>query len=393
MDKIDTFLQSEGILPTTDPHRFWRWAEGQLGRQGAKQFQEDINRRSHLDNEDSIRFYDSIGKPRQALVASSFEYGLLQQIGRWIEPQLPQEGTVLELGCGPGLLTRFYALARPNVRFVGIDVSEEAIETARRNAQGKAYGNVSFLVHDLRELEELPSIQADCIISGRVFSELMTRVRRRRSSWDELNFPPPTPDLDLFARQALLTCAMLASPGGKFLVTERLTDFDRLNRLWCLIGAAGFLPDRNSMLPISWKDVSGSHQTWFFSAKALDSVGSSRTSADVQPLQPSDLPMLTREIEATGSPTRILLDGTLAWYAWQALKIEEKLEEGLYLWPAGEEIHFELGLAKDGLGYSFIASNTDILMLSIFLQSEFEAVRRDLREYLQQLGRSGGILV
>ena len=43
--------------------------------------------------------------------------------------------TVLDVGCGPGILTTFYAEQSPHIQFVGIDRSAASIATARERAE------------------------------------------------------------------------------------------------------------------------------------------------------------------------------------------------------------------------------------------------------------------
>jgi 2-polyprenyl-3-methyl-5-hydroxy-6-metoxy-1,4-benzoquinol methylase len=57
---------------------------------------------------------------------------------------------LLDLGCGRGRILNRLAELYPRSRFVGIDLSEEAIDYARRHASGP---NVEFLVRDLSDFD------------------------------------------------------------------------------------------------------------------------------------------------------------------------------------------------------------------------------------------------
>ncbi|MHB1294076.1 MAG: class I SAM-dependent methyltransferase [Anaerolineae bacterium] len=63
---------------------------------------------------------------------------------------LPQSGTVLDLGCGFGLFAQCFAMARPNCRFVGIDLDAQRIALAQRSAERLGLGNVTFMALDAR---------------------------------------------------------------------------------------------------------------------------------------------------------------------------------------------------------------------------------------------------
>lgn len=59
------------------------------------------------------------------------------------------DGTVVEIGCGPGSLILFLARIRQTVYLVGTDVSLECVRAARLNAiRNKVYEKVDFLVCD-----------------------------------------------------------------------------------------------------------------------------------------------------------------------------------------------------------------------------------------------------
>ncbi len=60
---------------------------------------------------------------------------------------------VLDLGCGSGRALNLMAARFPNSTFVGYDLSEEAIATARREAEAGELTNVEFLVRDLSDFD------------------------------------------------------------------------------------------------------------------------------------------------------------------------------------------------------------------------------------------------
>ncbi len=61
---------------------------------------------------------------------------------------------VCDLGCATGLALILMATAFPESRFVGIDISREAIETARREAARQQLTNLEFVISDAAVLKE-----------------------------------------------------------------------------------------------------------------------------------------------------------------------------------------------------------------------------------------------
>ena len=78
--------------------------------------------------------------------------------------------TVVDLGCGGGLDV-FLAAARvgPTGKAIGIDMTPEMIERARRNATQRGLGNVEFHLATIDSLP-LPDNSADCVISNCVIN-------------------------------------------------------------------------------------------------------------------------------------------------------------------------------------------------------------------------------
>jgi cyclopropane fatty-acyl-phospholipid synthase-like methyltransferase len=58
---------------------------------------------------------------------------------------------VLDIGCGFGLFTLYFALQHPHAHFVGVDRSVRRILAARRAAAALGVGNVTFLDMDVRQ--------------------------------------------------------------------------------------------------------------------------------------------------------------------------------------------------------------------------------------------------
>lgn len=70
---------------------------------------------------------------------------------RWWFEQQPPATRLLDIGCGPGVLTCAYALALRDATVVGVDAVPEAIACAEALAARLGVGNASFVVGDCRE--------------------------------------------------------------------------------------------------------------------------------------------------------------------------------------------------------------------------------------------------
>ena len=76
-----------------------------------------------MDEPQGVAEYDELG--------TTGEVGLHRLSARAISRLLPEDGTLLDLGCGSGRLLARLARGRPDVRLVGLDLSEPMLETGR----------------------------------------------------------------------------------------------------------------------------------------------------------------------------------------------------------------------------------------------------------------------
>jgi 2-polyprenyl-6-hydroxyphenyl methylase/3-demethylubiquinone-9 3-methyltransferase len=71
----------------------------------------------------------------------------LDEIGQY----LPQRGRVLDLGCGFGLFSLYYATVAPGLEIEGLDLNPRRIATARAAAARLGLGNVRYAVGDVMD--------------------------------------------------------------------------------------------------------------------------------------------------------------------------------------------------------------------------------------------------
>jgi 2-polyprenyl-3-methyl-5-hydroxy-6-metoxy-1,4-benzoquinol methylase len=71
----------------------------------------------------------------------------LDEIGQY----LPARGQVLDLGCGFGLFSLYYALLEPERQLTGVDLNPRRIAMAKRSAARLGLGNVRYEVSDVRK--------------------------------------------------------------------------------------------------------------------------------------------------------------------------------------------------------------------------------------------------
>ena len=83
-----------------------------------------------------------------------------------IEQYLPDEGDILDLGCGFGLFAMYMALSKPHARVIGLDINPQRLEMARAAAATLQIPNVSFQQQDLRDWRPAEPIAAAYALDG-----------------------------------------------------------------------------------------------------------------------------------------------------------------------------------------------------------------------------------
>ncbi len=102
---------------------------------------------------DLVALYAGFGRWHQFRARFRVSLARLDQL----QPYLPRNGRVLDLGCGYGVIANYLALAAPTCEVMGIDMNVQRIQVAQRAAQARK--NVSFVVGDVTRIP-LPECQA-----------------------------------------------------------------------------------------------------------------------------------------------------------------------------------------------------------------------------------------
>lgn len=94
---------------------------------------------------------------------------------RWfLDLEIPPPAKVLDIACGNGYLTCFYAQVFPESQMLGIDDSPEAVERATELAAKLGLQNVTFLELDFRRsVSELPTNEFDLVTAVASFNEIL----------------------------------------------------------------------------------------------------------------------------------------------------------------------------------------------------------------------------
>ena len=197
------------------------------------------------------------GCPVQYVLGETEFYGLLfkvtpavliprqeteELVQRIVQQYEGQNVKVLDIGTGSGCIAVSLSKMLPNAKVFATDISEEALEVARRNAERNGVG-VTFAHHDMADAEHLPfgDIRFDVIVSNPPYIPAADRITMHKNVVD---YEPGTalfvPDDDkLWCYRAIARIAQrVLVPDGHIFV-ETYHDFhDELSELFHQFGFA-----------------------------------------------------------------------------------------------------------------------------------------------------------
>lgn len=154
-----------------------------------------------------------------------------------IDQHLPDSGRVVDLGCGFGLFTLWFAQRRPQCQFVGIDSSARRIRAAQLLAETLGVRNATFECGDVVLCETGSINGAYCIdLLHHIPPEASERLLRRLFERLDPNGKIVVKDVTTRPRAMLYFTYVL-----DFLVSPKDTFYYRDATLWsALLGDIGF---------------------------------------------------------------------------------------------------------------------------------------------------------
>jgi 2-polyprenyl-3-methyl-5-hydroxy-6-metoxy-1,4-benzoquinol methylase len=99
------------------------------------------------------RFHEVMAEESSQTVGSALMNSILPLVPD-LKQRLQNGATVLDVGCGRGRTVNLLAQEFPGSTFIGYDLSEDAIETARNDAAQRGLVNADFFVKDLAQLAD-----------------------------------------------------------------------------------------------------------------------------------------------------------------------------------------------------------------------------------------------
>lgn len=149
MKNLHHHLINYGIRYFTDPSKYQKWQEEELSEEEIKKLLSLLkNLKESISDQNILMLSEFSAIPRIGSVLHSMKADAIEVGGSAVE-SLINGNKILDIGCGIGYLTSWYASIDSHREVVGIDFSSASITTARSFADELGIQNVSFKQVDI----------------------------------------------------------------------------------------------------------------------------------------------------------------------------------------------------------------------------------------------------
>ncbi|MGE0643008.1 MAG: methyltransferase domain-containing protein [Nitrospira sp.] len=232
-----------GLRHVTSDHDYFDWQRQQLSPEELTQLTSLAERKRAGDCLDEIAFYDRTASSRIYPVLYSQRYEYYEEVGRRVCAAIGSANTVLDFGCGLGVLTTFYARQFPEKNFVGLDRSPGSIAVAQKKAEALRLDNLRFECMDA-ERDALPGLY-DLVIATHVLMQAEQDPGVPSRSWQTFERGHDLSQQTSFEQRTGLgkrldrVCEVLG-PNGRMIVSEKTRQLARRVPFQRALSSRGF---------------------------------------------------------------------------------------------------------------------------------------------------------
>lgn len=377
-------LASWGLKQFTSDAEYFAWQQRVLSAAQLHRLHALVERKRRGGVIDEVAFYDAAADPPifPALYSQRYEYYLT--VGPRVALHLGDARTVLDVGCGVGILTTFYAAQWPDKTVVGIDRSPQSLARAEAMAKSLKLGNVRFELGDVEAEIRSGSYEAIIATHALVQAEQDPGIPSRDwTTFERARDPAPQRAFETRTGVGVKLdrlCALLDSD-GRMIVCEKTRQVARRVPFQRALAARGLMlaqapePLRYCVVEEVVEDG-----PLYVLARETD-----RGVAWDESPEPDDAPLFERRRlhESAAGPDAPLYENHApsAERAWKDLTGKQVIAETTRREPDGRQLHVELGTA-DGLAYLYCANTFDQRQLVIMAGTRG---RTALKEYYDDI--------
>jgi SAM-dependent methyltransferase len=149
LQSLHSHLAWWGLRQFTSDEAYFQWQRETLSPSDIVALHRRVEQKRDGSSADEVSFYDATAHSNILPVLYSQQYDYYLAIGSRVADRIGESRFILDVGCGVGILTTFYAKQYPNKALVGIDRSPASIARAQEQAKAHGLTNVQFECLDL----------------------------------------------------------------------------------------------------------------------------------------------------------------------------------------------------------------------------------------------------
>jgi SAM-dependent methyltransferase len=361
LQSLHSHLAGWGLRQFTSDEAYFRWQREALSPAELTTLHQLVEQKRRGASADEVSFYDTTAHPNILPVLYSQQYDYYLAIGPRVADRIGEVQSILDVGCGVGILTTFYARLYPDKTFVGVDRSPASIARAREQTKALGLTNVRFECLDLDHA--LPASSYDLILATHVLVQAEHDPGIPSRSWNTFERAGESQRQADFERRTgigtrLDRLSTLFSPQGRMIVFEKTRQLARRVPLQRALAARDLgLIEQPELIRYRLVEESADDGPFYVLGR-----GASRQLLWNESPEPDEGRPFDR---ATLKPG--LTDPDLPLYenhwpsaqrAWEQLHDKHILKETTRQEPDGRQLHIELGQAEEWV-YLYCANTLD----------------------------------
>jgi len=367
---LEAHLAGWGLRQFTSDETYCQWQRETLSPAEITALHREVEQKRRGSSVDEVSFYDATADPNILPVLYSQQYDYYLAIGPRVADRIGEARSIqsiLDVGCGVGILTTFYARQYPDRTFVGIDRSPASIARAREQAKALGLTNVQFECLDLDHMP--PTRSFDLVLATHALVQAEQDPGIPSRSWNTFaRAGESQPQADFERRTGIGTrldrLSALLSAQGRMIVFEKTRQLARRVPLQRALAARDFgLIEQPELIRYFLVEEIADDGPFYVLGR-----GASRQFHWDESQEPDAGSLFDRTQLKTGStdPDTPLYENhwPSAQRVWEELYDKRLLKETTRQEPDGRQLHVELGQAEEGV-YLYCANTLDQRQLVI----------------------------
>ncbi|HEY6289524.1 MAG TPA: class I SAM-dependent methyltransferase [Nitrospiraceae bacterium] len=367
LQSLHSHLVGWGLRQFTSDETYFQWQRETLTPAEIAALHRQVEQKCGGSSADEVAFYETTAHPNILPVLYSQQYDYYLAIGARVADRISGARSILDVGCGVGILTTFYARQHPDKIFVGIDRSPASIARAQEQTKVLGLTNVQFECLDLDHTA--PTCSYDLVLATHALVQAEQDPGIPSRSWNTFERAGDGQQQADFERRTgigprLDRLSALLSAKGRMILFEKTRQLARRVPLQRALAARDLgLIEQPELIryqlveevaddgPLYMLGKGESHQLhWDESPEPDEGHPFDRTQLKTDSTDP-DAPLYENHWPS-------------AQRAWEQLHDTHLLKETTSQEPDGRQLHIELGRAEEGV-YLYCANTLDQRQLVI----------------------------